>query len=191
MNFKQFFKSIWKFKFLIILTTFLGLAGGYLAYQKANLTPFQNTVFFSIAAQSKTDNNTSAFENLQAADQFTESVQGWFRDPGFLNKINSVSNENFSLNARKQEKNNLLITFASPSEEKGIIHANSISQVLQSEIQIYNQNSDTNFNLALQNQNFSEIPANLLFYFLIGLFSGLFFPIILIWLYLEYFSSVK
>lgn len=186
---KQSFKSIWKFKFLILLTTILGLIGGYLAYQRANLSPFQNTVFFSIAAQSKTNNATSAYENLQAADQFTESVQGWFRDPGFLEKINSISKQNYSLNARKQEKNNLLITFSTPTEEQGIVHGNTISQTLQSEIQIYNQNSDTNFNLALQNQYHSEQPANLIFYLLIGLFSGLFFPIILIWLYFEYLAQ--
>jgi capsular polysaccharide biosynthesis protein len=190
MTSKQTFKFIWKLKFLILLTTFLALIGSYLAYQKANLTPFQNTVFFSIGAQSKTT-GTSSYENLQAADQFTESVQGWFRDPGFLEKINSLSGQNFALNARKQEKNNLLITFNSSNQEQGIKHANSISQTLQTAITTYSQNSDTNFNLALQNQNFTEQSANILFYLLIGLFAGLIFPIALIWLYSEYFSANK
>lgn len=190
MTSKQSLKFIWKFKFLILLTTILGLIGGYLAYQKANSIPFQNTIFYSLSAQSKTS-GTSAYENLQAADQFTESVQGWFRDPGFLEKINSLSKESFALNTRKQEKNNLLITFNSPTQEQGIKHANSISQTLQTAISTYNQNSDTNFNLALQNQNFTEQSANILFYILIGLFAGLIFPIALIWLYSEYFSANK
>src|SRR5690606_15941862 len=71
-----------------------------------NTSTHQATIFASIAIRD--DVNSSSFDDFQAADQFTESIQGWFKNPSLLKDIASRAHvDTVSLAARKQEKQNL------------------------------------------------------------------------------------
>ncbi|HLG26116.1 MAG TPA: hypothetical protein VI588_05055, partial [Candidatus Gracilibacteria bacterium] len=104
---------------IVLLTLITGGASYYYGLQKAT-RPYETTLFISLGvAQTETNfNPDSPYDYGQAADNFTETVQGWFKNPGLLNEINESVGEDIDISARRQEKQNLVITFDAPSEKK-------------------------------------------------------------------------
>lgn len=173
-----------KWKHILILTlfgTFITAFFGF--YQKP--TDIDGLIFISLGVNEMHYPSLSptALESVQAADQFTESVQGWFKNPSFIKNIENEIKKSVGISARKQEKQNLIITFRAPNE----IEAQTISQIilskLEKEIIKYNKKTNSNFQIALSSTTTQPIGFNMLVYILVGFAGGMILAIILAYLY--------
>jgi capsular polysaccharide biosynthesis protein len=163
--------------FIILLTTAVCLCAGVFASDAAGRSGnFDNTVFLSIGIQDS-GNSTDSYENLQAADQITESIQGWFRDPLFQQTVNQNSGLNYSLKAKKQEKNNLLLNYFSQNESDARKYHDAVISELGQRLASYDRASDLKINLAADslsiNPRGSSLPLYLFITLLLGLACGM------------------
>lgn len=158
----------------IIIVVAICMTGAYLYSTNANAKPYQSTLFLSFSIQDKNAASaTSTYENLEAADQITESIQGWFKDPGFINQINQSSNLNFPIQAKKQEKNNLLLTFNSSDELSSQKYSDQIVALLNQRLAQYNSKSDLQINTATSTLHNDLTSSKTSLYLLIALAIGL------------------
>lgn len=149
MNFSDYLKLILRNKLLIIIVAVFSVAAAYFYSTTFNSNPYQSTLFLTFGIQDKAISpTTSTYENLEAADQITESIQGWFKDPGFTNQITQTSQLNYPINAKKQEKNNLIIEFNSPDLTSAQHYSDSIVSSLNQRLLQYNSKSDLQINIA-------------------------------------------
>ncbi len=141
--------------------------------QWKNNRPFETTVFLTIGTvqQANSANSTSIDEIVQAADQFSETVQGWFKNPDFQKGIRLIGSS--EINVRKQEKQNLLITFSNKSGEQAQEMNNLLQSDLQKEIEKYNAATGSKFILAIYEVDYEQKTLPLLFFLLVGLLGGL------------------
>lgn len=128
MEHLQLIKRYWT---AVALITLLACAGGIIATNQ--LASHQATLFFNIGAEN----------DAEAADQFSETVQGWFKNPDLLNRINTTPS------ARKQEKQNIVVTFGAESEQEARKKAETTIQELKKEITAYNAATKNQFQLAI------------------------------------------
>jgi hypothetical protein len=130
--------------------------------------------------QGNLDSSTT-LDNVTAADQFTETVQGWFKNPNLLSRINSNIDQSVSFNARRQEKQNLVITYSFNSVDSELNEAitNSIKTELQKDIEAYNLNTGSAFDIALFQTSIDQVfPSDtrlILIIVIIAFAIGLFF----------------
>lgn len=137
---------------ILIVVTALILATAFYAWGAQKYTTGYNaTLFVTIAVQHSDtlQNATTSYDETQAADNFTETAQGWFKNPAFLKKIDESSHARVEIAARRQEKQNLLITFTASDEQTLQTIGSRIEAALRSEIEFYNQNTNSNFVIAL------------------------------------------
>ena len=165
-------KRKWKLILAIIIVVTV-LAYGFALAKNKNL--YKATVFLSIGVNEsamRENPKSSVYENVQAADQFTETVQGWFKNPDFLQRIEKKSGFGSNISARKQEKQNLLVTFNTPIR----LQAEKISEVIKNELiaelNTYNQRTSTAFQLAIYTPNINEEPVNVFLFLLFGILAG-------------------
>lgn len=166
---------------LISTIIFCAIIGGFVAtrYGTAHL---ENSIFIDVSVQDKFQ-KTSAYENLEAADQITESIQGWIIDPSFQDAVNKASSTNLAILSKKQEKNNLVISFKSTDEGTSATLGEKINQQLQKRIQEYNTNSD--LLIFTNDQPLQTTPkgSQMVPYIVISAAAGLFLGLILIALF--------
>jgi hypothetical protein len=137
-----------------------------------NRTPYQTTIFVSIGSiQKNTQGETPVYDNVQAADHFSETVQGWFKNPEFGNRINLKGSTEVS--ARKQEKQNLLITFSSENNELAKKMDITIKKELENEIETYNTKTNSLFQIAIYTVNTEEKPLSIALFLIISLIGGI------------------
>ncbi len=110
------------------------------------------TIFLSISVQEDSNKNSlsTSYDDVQAADHFTETIQGWFKNPIFNNNIKSEVKID-SLSAERQEKQNLFINYALDNTAQIEQSVDTIKKNLNNEIDRYNQVSGTDFQIALFN----------------------------------------
>lgn len=163
---------------LILITTLLcGACGYYFGFKKNNNAKYKSTVFLSIAIKNKSFNE-SPYESVQTADHMTESIQGWIKDLSFQENIRDKSKINTELQAKRQEKNNIIVNFNTLSTEDaqkvGKIFLNQLNQRIFS----YNLKSDFLVNADIQ-PLFTQARLNTTYiYMILGLLIGLCTPII-------------
>jgi capsular polysaccharide biosynthesis protein len=158
----------WKSIAIITLLTIISAVGfGYLFNRDAYAT----TVFINVGAKSKP--GISTFETVQAADAFSESVMGWFKNPGFTEKVSAESGIAASMSARKQEKQNLIVTYKTETSEQGAKISSAIESNLRSEISLYDSTTSNDFNIALFNSATAESKTPPTFFAVMGLVAGL------------------
>ncbi len=131
-------------KSILIVTILVAISAGVFGVIK-NKTVYQATVFINIGAK-QNNQNTSLLEAVQAADQFTETIQGWFKDPSFLAKISNGSTE---ISARKQEKQNLIVEYVKSTPEEAINLSSEIKQGLQEQLESYNSQTQNGFTIGV------------------------------------------
>jgi capsular polysaccharide biosynthesis protein len=176
MKMKEFFAVFFgnwrKIVIVTIITTIAATAFGLLY----DGNPVSATIFVNIGAvQDMTFSEAKdPFNTLQAADQFTESVQGWFKNPSFLEEIKSGSGLNVDFNVRKQEKQNLLLTFRSDTPENAMLIATVTRTGLEKRISSYNSMNASNFTLSLFDTFLNEGTTPIWLFPLAGLVCGLF-----------------
>lgn len=173
MNFNDYLKLASRNIYLIIIVTIICATGGFLFTQSLNTNPYGATLFLSFGIEDKATKTTSSYENLQAADQITESIQGWFKDPSFINEINLNSPLNPNIQAKKQEKNNLLISFSSPDQDSAKLISNRILAVLTSRLTQYSTQSDLKITIATNSLDIALQSSKNKIFILISIIIGL------------------
>lgn len=160
--------------FILSLTILLTICGYYFAISKLK-TNYTATLFVSIAVkdEGKIDLYSSTLENLQAADLFTETIQGWFKNPSFINRIKTQAENLSNLTAKKQEKQNLVINFTTNTIEESEKNQKAIWNILNSEINLYNTATSTDFSIAISNQDYLLKESNSKIYIFLALLIGL------------------
>jgi hypothetical protein len=151
---------------LTVITTALSVAFG----MHFNKTSFATTAFLTLGAKQSVV--LSPLDTAQAADHFSELVQGWFKNPAMLNKIETQSGSKPDLNARKQEKQNLVITYKTATEEAAKKVSQAMEQVLKDEITNYNLQNNSEFTLTSFGAVTKENPMPLILFILAGLIGG-------------------
>ncbi len=182
MTFMEMFNLIRRNLIIFLLTALICLGAGLLAQKAFLQMKYENSIFLVFGVEDRLKGG-DPYENLQAADQITESIQGWIKDPSFQKEIAGITGNDFSIKAKKQEKNNLLITFNTADLTANNSYKEAILSLLNQKISVYNNNSDLQINLASQTYNLDEnryLPAVVLM--LAGLF-GLLIGVIFSYLY--------
>ncbi len=172
MNFSNYIQLLtrrWKETLAITIITVLCIYG-FLVIK--NKTPYLTTVFISIGAKqpaNTTANPSSIYENLQAADAFTESVQGWFKDPAFIKQI---TQNKTAFDVKKQEKQNIVVTY----ETQNTTDSDTINEKLKTELisnfTTYNKNTNSDFQMAIYSPLTDKKDINLGLFLLLGLILG-------------------
>lgn len=175
MNIQDHLKLAYRNKYLIIITTLACVLSGYFFYinQSSNHYETNQLISFAIQNQKPSVSDSSPYENLEAADQITESIQGWFISPAFLNELQQQTTLNYSIKARKQEKNNLLITFNSENQLNAQKYSEQILKSLQNRLDQYNQKSDLRINAAITESQTNTKNSNPILYLSLGFLIGL------------------
>jgi len=138
-----------------------------------NTQPFETTIFFSIGnEQNQNNNDSNIYDEVEAADAFSQTVQGWFKNPQFIEKLATESNVKTDISSRQQEKQNVVVTYSSSNEEQANTMAKTIKNELSKEIQIYDANTNDKFTLALFEIHTEKKPLSLMLFLLIGLLGG-------------------
>lgn len=166
----------------ILLITLIALATSIVYTVAKNPANFDTTLFLSIGYKQSTSVSTS-FDNVQAADYFSETVEGWFKNPQFTERIKDNANLNISLAAKKQEKQNLVITFSTQNNENANTVADAITTELKHEIQRYNTRTGSDFQLAIQSISTTEKNTKSAIIIIIGLILGFIIALALTYIY--------
>lgn len=183
MTFHEFIKFIHRNWIPILIDIILVLIIGLSLVVTVFKPEIQNNIFYSISVQNHAGNAViSPFENLKAADQFSDSLFGWLKDPALLSTFNKSGNFS-NLKITKQEKNNLQISYKTLNKQIGYNLYNQIKITLNQQIKQYSKNSDFNFIAAISNFNQAKQKNNYLLLILIFLFLGLIIGIASVYIY--------
>lgn len=186
MNFLDYIYLIRRNLLSVTMVTILVMAATMTLVKMKNNSAFQSTVFITIGNSLKTSGALSPYENVEAADHFSETVQGWFKNPDFQQRIQRTTKTDIS--ARKQEKQNIVISFAADSEETSAKINGDIKSELEKEIDSYNLKTGSTFQLAAYSLNVEEKPLSYLIFMVISLLGGLTLSSFAVYL-LEYFTG--
>jgi hypothetical protein len=169
MTFNEYLGITERNKFFILISILIcGLTGALLGFQKNTL--YNSSLFITFSVKSS---QSSSEENLQSSDQITETIQGWFKDPAFLKNKETDSIYQINANAKKQEKNNLLISYDSIDQKTAEDKSTIILDLLQNRLSEYNKNSDLKVNIALSSNTHLQSTNPIFSYSIIGLLIGL------------------
>lgn len=151
----------------ILLASLVGLTAGYWITRVKPAANLENSLFYSFSVSAKNSSQNDNYENLQAADQITESIQGWIKDPAFQDAVTAQTSLKLPIKAKKQEKNNLVISFDSKDSTESDLYQKSIDSELKKRLIEYNRPSS--FEVTIGGQSFhSENKLDLNILFLLG-----------------------
>lgn len=182
MTISAYFKLAQRNLLTIICCTLLSSAAGFIYSRSLNTNLFDNQLFISISIQDK-QKSTNAYENLQAADQITESIQGWLKDPSLQKQLHQQTGLNFPFGGKRQEKNNLLINFISSDQTSASTFSAALISTLKQRVTEYSQNSDLTILLNPQTLFTSQKSNPQAIYIIIATLLGLILGFIFSWLY--------
>ena len=185
LNFKSLRGHIIGIIFITLITTTASVVHGL---NQAELQ-FETTAFLSIGHKYESRGELSAYETVRAADHYKETVQGWFKNPSFLNRIFAKAGTSSALSARNQEKQNILITFKTANEKSAEKLADSIEDTLLKEISEYNLKTGSEFTLALYDYTIVKTSDKLAFFAIFGLFAGILLGLMASFTYDALFTS--
>ncbi len=153
----------------IILVTIIVMLGGTVVYaMKKAAVPFETTIFINIGTKINEPNSTNNnYYNVQAADAFTETVQGWLKNPEFINEIGD------NIDSRKQEKQNLIVSYTSATEYDAHQVAQRLNNLVTTKLNAYNQSTGANFIMALFTENTSNKTTGTTIYLILAIILGL------------------
>ncbi len=148
----------------LILITMLVALGIGLGYTVQSSRETQGaTLFLTLGMVIPKNVPLGAFvanQNQTVVDQFTETVMGWLRNPALLKRIEERTGFSLNLGIRKQEKQNVIVTFTIPEGADVSATAQAVVDVARGEIDAYNDVTDAGFILALYSVTpFAVTPA--------------------------------
>ncbi len=158
-----------------IITALVALSSVILVQWK-NTKPFSSTVFVSIGTVQEPNlqnNPTNIFENVQASDQFSQTVQGWFKNPQFLDQLSQKTGIISDISASNQQKQNVVVTFDAATQDQANMLSQTVKDELNNEIQTYDNKTGTKFQAAILEANIQKKPLSLILFLLVGILGGL------------------
>ncbi|MBU0667915.1 hypothetical protein KJ951_00865 [Patescibacteria group bacterium] len=155
---------------IISITVLAGMATTLYALVKSPGN-YDATIFISVGIQ-QTD-TTGSYDDVRAADQFTETIQGWMKNPALIDRIKKQTKLDFGLSAHKQEKQNIVITFSAHSNDDADKIASTVISELIKEVSVYNQAVKGNFRLAISDYSVTEEKNKIFIIAAIGTILGL------------------
>lgn len=169
MDPREFFVLL-KRRLLLILVGVL-IFGGVAFVYTGQLESEEGTTIFVTMGATLPDGVAvgalGASQNENVVDQFTQTVQGWVSNPDFQRRVEERVGEAVSMGVRKQEKQNLIVTVSPKSA------ASSVMMILDEEMLVYNERTNTSFVVALSSMtsylNEPNLKLNLLVAVLLGL----------------------
>ncbi len=170
MNLANLIRFKWRNSLQIIVVSLLvALLSGLFFFLFRSGNNINATVFVNIGAKktAASGDNSTALDLVQASDQFTETIQGWFKNPEFTGKIGASLNIEPSISARRQEKQNLLLTFGAGDEATAKRLTQNVQEMLLAEIGNYNRNTGAGFQVALFSVDYK--PSSSLIIYLVVL----------------------
>ncbi|MBD3270765.1 hypothetical protein GF376_04520 [Candidatus Peregrinibacteria bacterium] len=176
MNLKDYLKIGIRNAYIIILLIFISIITTYFAFFQQNIDKFQSTIFVTFANQQdneKTNLESNILDSITANDQFAESVQGWFRNPSFLDSLYSKHTNLLNISAKKQEKQNIIIIYETLDENSAKEVKKSINELLNRQIVSFNNKSQLNFDIAIFDHHYNIINSRQYFYLLAAVIFGL------------------
>jgi len=174
MTFLDYLALIRRHWIIGIIITALVTASSVLLVTLKNNQPYETTIFLSIGNQQEQSNTTqSIYDDVQAADAFSQTVQGWFKNPQFIEQINAASGIKADISSRQQEKQNVLITYNTTTEDQANTLEKTIQDKLTAEIATYNSKTNDKFALAIFEAITQKKPLSMILFLIIGLFGGL------------------
>ena len=183
MTFLEYLKLIRRHLAIILIITILGAIGGAIFVQAKNTKPFETTIFVTIGQTETANSATTAFDNVQASDYFSETVQGWLKNPEVVNRIYTKSSYSTEISTRKQVKQNFLVTFSTANSEMGTTMGNIIKDELNNEMQTYNQKTNGKFQIAIFSAKTDQKPQSIPLYIFIGIISGFILASLIVYSY--------
>ncbi len=158
----------------LVITAVVTLSAIVLVQWKNN-KPFETTVFLSIGSSQQPLENAQSgiYESVQAADQFSETVMGWFKNPQFIDRINASAASITDISARKQEKTNVVVTYSTSTKSEADKIGAVIKDQLNNEISSYDLMTNDHFQTAVLEASTKEKPLSLLLFGIIGVLAGL------------------
>lgn len=198
MNLKSHLKLILRNLLFISAVTAVTILCALFFGKKFLATDYNATVFITITVKNETISSqlSTSYDNVRAADHFTETVQGWFKNPAFLksiretelNRYSIIPDGDFSISAERQEKQNLVINFHVNEQDRVENISHAAISVLESAIKKFNRTSDTDFAIASHETYFTKSASKMNFLLLFALIMGLCAGIGLSYLY-EYLTG--
>lgn len=174
MTFAEYLKLGIRNSIYILFITLFCVIAGFSASNFIDTEKFDNSLFFTVSIKDKGD-FSDAYSNLQASDQFTESLQGWFKDQSLLQNIYESSKLGFPIKAKKQDKNNLIISYSSDTQENGKIFKEAINSEISKKISAYNSNSDIRVFITSSDLFVNKQESKSMFYLIVSTIIGIIF----------------
>lgn len=173
MTYREIRKMIFNHKFSIAFIALIcGLIGFFIGSQNSAVNKFSNSLFIDFSVQDKYQ-KSSSLENLEASDQLAESIQGWVKDISFQNQIKETTQLGFEIQAKKQEKNNLIISFKTTTADQAQVIASAVNQELQTRISKYNNHADLTLFANTQPLQVNKKSSTTLIYTVLSTLMGL------------------
>lgn len=175
MTFRDYLSLI-KRRFIAVTIITLMVTGatiGFVLYR--NTTPYDSTVFISIGYAEPLGEVSTPYENAEAADVFSQTVMGWFKNPEFIQMTKTKGTTDMS--AVSQEKQNVMVNFSSDNPEDATLANQNLQKQLTSEIEAYNGKTNSHFELAVFDANTTDKMLPLWPFVLLGIIAGLLFGI--------------
>ncbi|MBT5016110.1 hypothetical protein HN748_00265 [Candidatus Peregrinibacteria bacterium] len=123
-------------------------------------------------------------------DHFTETVQGWLVNPALDTRIDELAGTDVQLAIRKQEKQNLLVTMTVPMEADVAQSKEAVLTVINQDIDIYNEVTNSDYVLVLSSISEFETPPQYALNMIVGGMLGVVF-ITLLMLFGDYILKSK
>lgn len=189
MEIKSHIKLIIRNYLIIIFAIILLSPAIIIAGNKYTLSSNQGTIFTTINTKENIfySQTYSQYEDVKSADHFTETLQGWFKNPSFLEEINKdIYNDNkrgLSISAERQEKQNLIINFKYDDKSQLKNIESSIIKNLKNQIEKYNKNTNTEFQIAIYDTFSSEIKSKKIPLYIFAFIASLLIGILIAYLY--------
>ncbi|MBU1992431.1 MAG: Wzz/FepE/Etk N-terminal domain-containing protein [Patescibacteria group bacterium] len=120
------------------------LSGVYTTYYAT--TKYNSTLFFTVASSKY---GISLYDDIRGADLFSESVQGWTKNPAMIDEIKERTGEDFGITGRVQETENVVVELSASSEEAITKVSEETLKVLEEKLKEFNLKTRHSFQLAV------------------------------------------
>lgn len=157
MNFTEhldLYKRNWV---LILIAALVVFAGVHTVGSQRFAGGHDGTIFLTIGTQRLADQDIStSYDDALAADNFSETVSGWFKNPVFVKKISETAGVEAGLAGRRQERLNVVVTYSTATSEQAQAISTSTRQILEDSISEFNSNTNRQFKIARYESQIQE-----------------------------------
>jgi len=137
-------------------------------------TEYKSTLSFTVAGEK---GSVSLFEDIRGADLFSETVQGWTKNPGLIAEIEEEAGESFGISGRVQENENVVVELSAKSEDSIKKVSESTLKVLQDKVSQFNKDTKHSFKLSVPTIKYEisepKLGKNEVIFLVLGLLIGI------------------